>query len=215
MTEEEWRTCETPQAMLQWLQEKAIGTDRKYRLAACAFARRVWRRLMREPSAQDAIVLMEKFADGLATEGERYNAWRGSWGNWGSVDEIPYDSSSAESQAVAWILTQDARDAVRLVIAQSPDTQSQPALLRCIFGSPGRPVTLNPAWLTPTVSALALTVYQKRSLPSGHLGKDRLAILADALEDAGCQDPQILEHCRGKGPHVRGCWCVDLLTGRS
>ena len=57
------------------------------------------------------------------------------------------------------------------------------------------------------VSTLACGVYDERAF-------DRLPILADALEEAGCDDPEILKHCRGEGPHVRGCWALDLLLGK-
>ena len=62
---------------------------------------------------------------------------------------------------------------------------------------------------------LAKAVYDERSLPSGTLETDRLGILADALEDAGCTDATILEHLRGPGPHVRGCFVVDLMLGKT
>jgi hypothetical protein len=61
------------------------------------------------------------------------------------------------------------------------------------------------------VLALAQTAYDDRLLPAGTRDPDRLAILADALEDAGCDNAEILSHLRGSGPHVRGCWVVDLL----
>jgi hypothetical protein len=57
-------------------------------------------------------------------------------------------------------------------------------------------------------------IYDARDLPSGHLDAHRLAVLADALTDAGCTDQNILAHCRGPGPHVRGCWVIDLLLGK-
>lgn len=81
---------------------------------------------------------------------------------------------------------------------------AQASLLRDIFGNPFRPVTADPAWLTSTVVSLALAIYDERAL-------DRLPILADALEDAGCDHADILDHCRGPGPHARGCFVVDLL----
>jgi hypothetical protein len=90
-------------------------------------------------------------------------------------------------------------------------------LLRDILGKPFRSVSLNPAWLAwndGTVVKLAEAIYQERELPSGHLDLTRLAVLADALEDAGCTDPAILDHCRQPGEHVRGCWVVDLLLGK-
>lgn len=80
-------------------------------------------------------------------------------------------------------------------------------LLREIDGNPFRPVALDPAWLTSTVVTLAEGIYQARAF-------DRMPILADALEDAGCDHADILTHCRQPGEHVRGCWVVDLLTGR-
>jgi hypothetical protein len=79
--------------------------------------------------------------------------------------------------------------------------------LRDIFGNPFRPVTLNPSWRTPTVKQLAEAIYKERAF-------ERMPILADALEDAGCDNADILSHCRGGGEHVRGCWVVDLVLGR-
>jgi hypothetical protein len=67
-------------------------------------------------------------------------------------------------------------------------------------------VTADPSWLTPTALSLAHGIYTDRAF-------DRLPILADALQDAGCANPDILSHCRGPGPHVRGCWVADLLSG--
>src|SRR5262249_31345590 len=87
-------------------------------------------------------------------------------------------------------------------------------LLRDIFGNPFCPVRCPPAWRTADVLALARAAYDERILPSGELDPQRLLILADALEEAGCANPEILNHLRGPGPHVRGCWALDLLTGR-
>src|SRR5262249_27906398 len=80
------------------------------------------------------------------------------------------------------------------------------ALIRDIIGNPFRPVTLNPTWRTPAVTSLAQAAYDERHLPSGELDTQRLAILADALEEAGCTSAEILDHLRSPGPHVRGCW---------
>jgi hypothetical protein len=62
---------------------------------------------------------------------------------------------------------------------------------------------------------LAQALYEERELPSGHLDAARLAVLADMLEEAGCANPRLLGHLRGPGPHVRGCWAVDLVLGQS
>jgi hypothetical protein len=85
-------------------------------------------------------------------------------------------------------------------------------LLLDVFGLfPLRAVCLDPAWLTPTVLALAQAAYDNRILPAGTLDNPHLAVLADALEDAGCTDAEILHHCRQPAEHVRGCWLLDLL----
>ena len=91
---------------------------------------------------------------------------------------------------------------------------SQRAILRDIFGNPFRPVLLNPAWRTPAVLSLAQAAYENRLLSAGTLDPDRLAILADALEESGCTDAAILRHLREPGPHVRGCHVLDLLLGK-
>jgi hypothetical protein len=87
---------------------------------------------------------------------------------------------------------------------------AQAILLRDIFGNPFRPVALDPAWLAwngGTVRKMAEAIYDDRAF-------DRLPILADALEEAGCTDRDILDHCRWGGDHVRGCWAIDLLLGK-
>jgi hypothetical protein len=77
-----------------------------------------------------------------------------------------------------------------------------------IFGNPFRPVTLDPRWLTSTVVDLSRIIYEERAF-------DKLPILADALMDAGCDSEEMLAHCRGQVPHVRGCWVVDLILGKA
>jgi hypothetical protein len=91
--------------------------------------------------------------------------------------------------------------------------------LRDIFGNPFRPAPgIDPAWLAwnaGTVRRLAEAAYQERLLPQGTLDPGRLAVLADALEEAGCDSQEILGHCRQQGAvHVRGCWVVDLLLNK-
>jgi hypothetical protein len=105
-------------------------------------------------------------------------------------------------------------DAIRLA-ATAAEGRVQAALLRDLFGHPSRPVVLDPAWLTPDVVALAHAAYEERELPPGTLDPARLAVLADALEDVGYREGQILQHLRGPGPHVRGCFVVDSLLGKS
>jgi hypothetical protein len=107
---------------------------------------------------------------------------------------------------------------VSFLTRDGEESRWQSELLRCIFGKPFRPPpAIDPAWFTwgnDTVKHLALAAYEERELPSGHLGPARLGVLADALTDAGCTDADLLDHLRGPRPHVRGCFVVDLLTGR-
>jgi hypothetical protein len=82
--------------------------------------------------------------------------------------------------------------------------------LHCLFGNPFRPPRIDPAWLARNdgaVRKLAEAIYEGRSF-------DRLPILADALEEAGCEDAELLGHLRGPGPHVKGCWALDLVLGK-
>jgi hypothetical protein len=94
---------------------------------------------------------------------------------------------------------------------------TQTTLFRDLFGNPFRPTIISPAvlgWNDTVVIRLAQAVYEERHLPEGTLDNTRLLILADALEEAGCSDTDILDHLRGPGPHVRGCWVVDLCLGK-
>ncbi|MBA4192542.1 MAG: hypothetical protein C0467_31630 [Planctomycetaceae bacterium] len=85
----------------------------------------------------------------------------------------------------------------------------QAVILRDIFGNPFRPVTIDPSWLTSDVVALATGMYESRDFSA-------MSILADALQDAGCDNDDVLNHCRDeKQVHVRGCWVVDLVLGKS
>ena len=85
--------------------------------------------------------------------------------------------------------------------------KAQSALLRCIFGNPFRPVAFADAWRSETAVELATGIYEERAF-------DRLPILADALEEAGCDHADVLNHLRGPGPHARGCWVVDGVLGK-
>jgi hypothetical protein len=96
---------------------------------------------------------------------------------------------------------------------------AQAALLHDIFGPLTiRAATVDPSLLTWSgglIPHLAQAAYGDRQLPEGTLSASRLAVLADALEEAGCADPEILAHLRGPGPHVRGCWVVDVLLDKA
>jgi hypothetical protein len=86
----------------------------------------------------------------------------------------------------------------------------QVQLLREIVGDPFHPATVDPAWLAWNgggVARLVQSIYEERTF-------DHLPVLSDALEDAGCDNADLLAHCRQPGEHVRGCWVVDLLLGK-
>jgi hypothetical protein len=97
--------------------------------------------------------------------------------------------------------------------AYSEERSVQCSLLRCIFGNPFRPISFDPSWRTPTVQSLAVAAYSDRQLPAGTFDAQRLAILADALLDAGCEDARIVGHLR-EGEHVRGCHVIDAILDR-
>jgi hypothetical protein len=90
-------------------------------------------------------------------------------------------------------------------------------LLQDIFGNPFRPVTLKPAilsWHDGTIPRIAQSIYKERQFPAGTFEPARMSELADALIDAGCDNKELFLHCRSKGPHVRGCWPIDLILGK-
>jgi hypothetical protein len=91
---------------------------------------------------------------------------------------------------------------------RQPNPQSWCGIIRDIFGNPFRPVAFDPSWRTVAVVALATSIYEERAF-------DRMPILADALEDAGCDNADIIGHLRDpNATHVRGCWALDLVLGK-
>src|SRR5262249_18128215 len=113
-----------------------------------------------------------------------------------------------------------ALDVARMAVALNPlaEARTQSTFVRDIFGNPLRPLQpLAPSlmtWNDGLIPRLASASYESRSLPSGHLDRHRLAVLADALLDAGCQDAELVEHLRSEGMHWRGCWALDAVMGR-
>jgi hypothetical protein len=197
MTEAEWLGSVLPDRMRDFMEGKA--TDRKLRLFGVACFRRGYCRLFGVgQEGQDAVAVAERYADGLASRED--------------VDE-------AGRRVLRWDLHSLAADMERLDVHQQVHYVFASNLLRDLFGPLlFRPVTADPAWLSwrdGTVPRLAQVAYDQRSLPSGYLNRARLAVLADALEEAGCSVTEILDHLRGLDPHVRGCWVVDLLLGKS
>jgi hypothetical protein len=104
--------------------------------------------------------------------------------------------------------------AARAAASGTAERAVQCGLLRCVFGNPFEPIALGSGWLTPTVVSIAKAAYDERLLASGEMDPLRLVVLADALEEIGASG-ELLDHLRSPGPHVRGCWALDLILGKS
>jgi hypothetical protein len=237
MTEAEWLAATDQGAILQLLHGRA--SERKLRLFACACCRRNWDRLTDDRSRQ-AVEAAERHADGAATDDELEDAatlaFRVVLGSQSSA--CPSATGAADAaHLVATVRLMvvlsppyptDAQWAAAGVVATAArsrgegggltaERRSQFGLWLDIVGSGAAPVPDAEwfRWGGGTVPKLAGAAYNDRLLPEGILDPTRLAVLADALEDAGCADPELLGHLRGPGPHVRGCRVIDHLLGRS
>lgn len=205
---------------------------RKLRLFACACCRRAWH-LLPEGVCREAVQLFESVADGQA----HLNKLRFFRERIRRLDNIlpvgpPAPGVVAAVEAVrSLVLRREGRGTCSLICRQcvrslvrgegmkadayhaalKAEWAAQVLLLRDIFGNPYRPASVAAsvlAWNGGMVRRMAESIYDERAF-------DRLPILADALEEAGCTDADILNHCRQPGEHVRGCWVVDLLLGKS
>jgi hypothetical protein len=217
MTEAEWLVCIDPMPMLELLRGKA--SDRKLRLFACHCC---YHSLQNhgcfKEEAEDAVVMAEWFADAEARLAdlidEREDFMR-------SFDPATFTLAAmmdAVAPTMATPMTID--DAFRVVVAigqyceiglTANQRTHQAKVLRDCFGNPFRrspplpPAVL--AWSDATVRRMAEGIYDERAFR-------RLPVLADALIDAGCDNEELLAHCRSGGPHVKGCWAVDMILGR-
>jgi hypothetical protein len=241
MTEAEWRTCEDPTLMLEFLQGKA--SDRKLRLFAVACCRRI-ERLLPDERSRAALDAAEGYSDRIVSteqlvatvepadaaslyafhyRGQHFFSAAGAAlfaalptgftlpANWTeelrrfSPANVCEWASGAMEDALGIEARRPEEHAVVRDDAVMPEGRAQRDLLHDIFGPlPFRPVTIDPCWLTSTVVSLARQMYESRDFSP-------IPILADALQDAGCDNDAILNHCRGEGVHVRGCFVVDLV----
>jgi hypothetical protein len=228
MTENEWLTWGgISDGMLELLRAKP-GLGRKRRLLAVGCCQRILKWMPEE--CLPAIELAEKLADGLADEDARRAAFdaageakdhqsdlRKSWAGYCAYRAVAGPASydrpeSWNEDAAAWVAQVAAQPDAWITGrwdngALSAQRGAITELIRDIFGNPFRPVSLDSSWLTSAVVAIARGVYEERAF-------DRMPILADALQDAGCDNEEVLNHCRSDGVHVRGCWVVDLLLGK-
>jgi hypothetical protein len=215
MTEAEWLTYGQPDNLLGHLQNHPRNvSERKLRMYCCARLRRVWRSLGPKSGARRLAEFAEAYADGLGTTAERAHAEAEAKRLVGTIKA--YNTKNV-LHALWWSLAEqiDAHACMPIgwgtEFLGAGDREAKRAagahLLRDIFGNPFRPVAFDPRWRTADVLALARGIYDERAF-------DRLQLLADALMDAGCDHEDVLAHCRGDGPHVRGCWVVDLVLGK-
>jgi hypothetical protein len=218
-TEADWLAGTDPQAMLNGL--PAAVLVRSLRLFAVACCRRIEARLTHRLSRQ-ALELVERHADGRATDEElaASSARVREAHRWRHV--VRRRATTALDAVYAMTVKAfPAAAAARALDAAADRAKEQAAqwrLLRCVFGNPLRPVpVIDPAWLSwqdGTVERLARAAYDERRLPDGTLDETRLAVLADALEEVGCENVDLLGHLREPGPHVRGCRALDVLLVR-
>jgi hypothetical protein len=209
VTESDWLSCTAPWKMVHYTRKRS--SDRKRRLVLCACCRRLWRSRtvpwMTEPCRR-AIEVAERFADGLAGPDELAEACR-------AADSARGGNGARGIDVDARRMTADAcRPTVEAAPALSGEQDWVIGLMRDVFGNPFRLVAVEPGWRTQTVLALAQAASEVRVLPEGLLDTARLVILADALEEAGCDNSDLLLHLRSPGQHVRGCWGLDLILGR-
>jgi len=206
MTEQEWLACADPQKMLEFLRGRA--SDRKLRLFAVACCRLFSESFTVERSRR-AVETAERHADIPLSEEELATIQRAAVVR---VKSQNYTQVTAIREVSVWVLSRDAIISAEGILSRTLYAlrESRPHLcwlLRDIFGNRFRPITTDPTWLTLTVASLAQAIYDARAF-------GRLPILADALEDAGCNNQDVLQHCRQPAEHVRGCWIVDLLLGK-
>jgi hypothetical protein len=214
MTEAEWLVCTDPSPMLEFLRDKA--SERKERLCASAWARAwllyaadaprmqpIHRAVFGGPQWLPQLEAAERYADGRLDA----RALRASRQQSGGPHNLfclvtAVSHFSFDSSLLALVSVQ--------MEFGGPSTREVCDILRDVFGNPFRPAAGALSWLSwnaATVRILVHDIYEERAF-------DRLPILADALEDAGCDNAEILAHCRSGGAHVRGCWVVDLLLGK-
>jgi hypothetical protein len=222
MTEEEWLKCEDPTPMLEFLLNKP--SNRKLRLFGVACCRNVWR-LLEDERVRRAVDVAEMFADGEATEVQLerssrevrnlFAARRGNPGRKGWAYDAAFQvgvKSTGEHPATFIIAIQCAAEFSARAMSWYEENDlaiarnAQSEILRCMMGNPFRPVSPG-HWITSAAVTVARDAYDRRDFSA-------LPVLADLLEEAGCPDQSVLDHCRGPGEHARGCHVVDLVLGK-
>jgi hypothetical protein len=205
VNEQEWLTSDDPLQLLAYVD--ASLEARKAFLVTAACFRRHWERL--PAVAQEWARMAESAAEGKASRqdlDDRFEALEESLNVFGPPGEFValldmaygmWKSEWPELQVAEW----------QRETAWHRERIAQASLVRDIFGNPFRPVIPQPTWRTEAALGLAGAAYAGEFTTLPHL--------ADALDRAGCDNADLLAHCRGPGPHVRGCWVLDLLLGHA
>jgi hypothetical protein len=223
MTEKEWLKCRDPDTLLVFRRRKSYS--RKLRLFGSASVRRVWD-LLPDKLFRDAVEVVERHADKditdkrLETQKNRCKQLCGTphWNRRAdpatstaalAATECLAPESFAAAVGGAWYAAlAEARTASAKGRLWEKVRAEQATLLGDIFGNPFRKPKFNKKWRTDTALSLSRQMYESRDFGA-------MPILADALQDAGCDNEDILAHCRDvKQTHVRGCWVVDLVLGK-
>jgi hypothetical protein len=219
VTEKQWLTAREPASLLA--HARLFGDERKRRLFACACARRV-ADLFTDPASERAVATAERYADGLAGKQELEAALAAARDAVRAARALDTRQSNAAACAATaandLLLALDHQASQLAAYARAPglvenqaELRAHAELARDLFGNPFRPqAAADPAWLEwdgGAVRRLAQAVYDERAF-------DDLPVLADALEEAGCEEGDLLAHLRGPGPHVLGCWALDLLLAK-
>jgi hypothetical protein len=212
MTEAEWLQCTEAEDLLTFLRGR--GSDRKWRLYACGCCRAAWH-LLTAPQSRRAVAVAEAFAEGgesrqalAIAHDQALEAARREGMSWRrGAAEAAVAASHDWKGSSPW---QEAIRAARALQSRGYGAVAR-SLVHDVFGNPFRPLPATPTWVTADVQALAAEESVREGFFAGPLDSVRLAVLADALEEAGCTDERILTHLRGREPHVRGCHVLDLL----
>ena len=213
MTEAEWLACDEPTALLATAVERGTPV-RKVRLFYAGCCRAVWDRI-RDSRIRKLIELGERVADGEVKADLHYKPyWKVVRAIRAADQQAKWDGADRQGLGLveALILAGGPFPTVGClpVLAAVPESggaAGQAQLARDVFGPPSRSSSGDPQCLTASAVAVARAVYSARDFSA-------MPILADVLQEAGCEDEQLLRHCRGIGPHVRGCWVLDWVLGR-
>lgn len=212
MTEQQWlNNLDDAQHMLTFLRDttkvaRTRSGKRKLRLFACGCGRSVWP-LLNHPQHRKVVEVVEQLADGQVSTDALASAGGTIDGTLGSGAALVDTIADPQAFQAAFLITTMSMPVADLASGGKSWDHILSDLLRDIFGNPFRVVSTDPTWLTSTVVSLATAIYDERAF-------DRMPILADALDHAGCDSTDLLHHLRQPSDHVRGCWALDLVVGK-